>query len=406
MRDFCYIPLSFFNAPSMPFSRVFEVLRALPARFLSWLLGRPTVSFVLLLALLLGTIALGAYLRTPEAGEPIRTLEPKETQVFTIGKDTAYLSVPAKTRKETVVNVVALTPGIVTNIFVTEGQAVESGRVLLALTNDFGGGNTALQKQIARNSDALVRETYTLEKRINELEAKQAKRDPEKNDLAESIELKKLKVARAALRTNRDNSALSVALAESSDAVLRPRTFSAATVERIFVKEGDYVSPGTILASLRSKVGATTLEALVSPETARLFDPEKEALLTTEGETSTVGILPTYFSRQETERGLFSIRFTLSPTLGKEVTDSQYETLRLPLSSLEPSTTLVPIDSLFQNNDRAWVLLIEGERALLHEVSLGRLYGSFAEITSPLPATAKLILNRSILPGEPVAITD
>lgn len=387
------------------FRKIALFFRALPGKIIAFLGKRPAVSFFALIAILFGLIALGTFLRTPKAPEAPLAAEKKETEVFDTATDTAVLSVSAEVKKEGVVNIVALTPGIVSRIYTAPGRTVASGQTLFEITDDYRSGTAVLRREIAINDDVLGKKLKELDKRIYDLTKRQIR---EKNDTGlidhkeEDIELNRLKKDRATLVNDTENARLNREIAERNDAVLKPKTFVSGTVEHIRVQPGDLVATGDVLATLRSVRGATTLEALVSRETAALFDPGKPSRLALG--TETVEILPTFFSREETADGLYSIVFALSDTLRQRIADGEFIKIELPLRPLEPALALVPIDAVFQDDQRAWVLVEENGRAASKEVRLGTLYGSFAEITDGLESGARVILNRAIIAGDEITV--
>ena len=363
---------------------------------------RPTLSFIVLVALLFGIIALGHHLRTPkDQGEPAPA-EKKEAALFDLGRDTAFLAVPAEVKKESLIDIVALTPGIVSNIFVVPGKSARAGQTLLSLTGDYQSGAAEIQKQIARNTDELTRELADIDKKIFRLEARRIPGDITLSEREEEIALKRLKKDREMRKTTIENSQLTVRLAELSDAVLRPKTFASGTIESVRVKRGDFVSAGDILVTLRATKGASTLEALVSRKTAELFDPTKSATLTFGSQT--FELLPTYFSTTETENGLFSILFTLGAEAEQKISDGEFLEIRLPLRAVAQENVLIPIDAVFQDDAGATLLVEEEGKAVNKTVTLGNIYGSFAEVTSGLAKDARVILNRAVIAGDEIAI--
>ncbi|MFZ3031483.1 MAG: efflux RND transporter periplasmic adaptor subunit, partial [Candidatus Moraniibacteriota bacterium] len=130
----------------------------------------PATSFFVLLVLLFGVIALGNFLRMPETLSDTAAPEAKETAFFDTAADTAFVTVPAKVKKESIIHIVALTPGIVSNILVSPGRPVASGQTLMTLTNDYQSGSSEVAKALARESAALTTTLAKIDKRITELE--------------------------------------------------------------------------------------------------------------------------------------------------------------------------------------------------------------------------------------------
>lgn len=371
-------------------------------RLVAFLGKRPATSFFVLLALLFGVIALGHFLRTPDETEKNASVEPKETSLFDTANDTAFLTVPAKVKKENVVHIVALVPGVVSNILTAPGRTVGAGQTLVTLTNDYQGGSTELSKRLAEESARLTTELAAIDKDIFALEEKKTRHDSSITDTEQNIALEQLKKDRATRRSTLEQNALSLQLSNVSDAVLKPKTFTSGTVQSITVRRGDLVSAGQVLATIRATRGATTLEAFLDPKTARIFDTTKEAKLQIGNEA--VSLRPTYFAQSENENGLFSVLFTLSQDVEGKITNGEFLKVSLPLRKDAEALALVPIDAIFQDDKNASVLVERDGKAVSVAVTLGNLYGSFAEIRSGLTADDRIILNRAVLSGDSVAV--
>lgn len=386
------------------FKKIADFFRALFGKASAFLGRRPIVSFFALIAILFGLIAFGTYLRTPKSQEQAPEAEKKATRIFDTAADTALLTVPAEVKKEGVVQITALTPGVVSRIFTTPGRTVVSGQVLFEITDDYRSGTARLRQEIAINDDVLAKKIVEIDEKIYDLSRKQVRKQNDQGLIdhrEESIELNRLKKDRETLKNTVENTRLNREVAERNESVLRPKTFVTGTIEHIRVQPGDLVTTGDVLATVRTVRGATTLEAMVSHDTAALFDPTEPARLTLA--TGQVDLVPTFFSSEETADGLYSILFALSETLRQNVTDGEFLRIGLPLRSPDQSA-LLPIDAIFQDDKNAWVLVEENGQAVTKEVRLGALYGSYAEVTSGLEPGARVILNRSVIAGDGITI--
>lgn len=362
----------------------------------------PATSFFGLLVLLFGVIALGHFLRTPDETNQNAAVETKETSVFDTREDTAFITVPAKVKKEGVVHIVALVPGVVSNILTSPGRNVVSGQTLITLTNDYQGGSTELGKRLAEESARLTAELAAIDKDIFALEEKKTRHDSSITDTEQDIALGELKKDRATRRSTLEQNALSLQMSTVSDAVLKPKTFASGIVQSITVKRGDLVSAGQVIATIRATRGATTIETFLDPKTARIFDATKEAKLQIGDEV--IMLRPTYFAQSENENGLFSVLFTLSQDLENKITNGEFLKIALPLEKDAEALALVPIDAIFQDDKDAWVLVERDGKAVSVAVTLGNLYGSFAEIRSGLTTGDRIILSRAILSGDDVTL--
>lgn len=363
---------------------------------------RPVFSFFGLIILLFGFIAMSHYLRTPKAEEKTVVVEKKAVAIFNPSKDTAFLTVPAEVKKENVVNIVALVPGIITSIRTAPGKSVFAGQMLLEMTHDYQSGSASIQKKIAQNNDTLIQKLAKIDKRIFELREKQTDDDDTLTKTEKKLELKQLEEDRAQSKIDIQNSALNLQLTNVNDAVLKPKTFISGIVETIYVQRGEFVSAGDTLATIRTNAGATTIEALVSKKTATLFDPTKNAVLRVG--TETIGLLPTYFSQNENKDGLFSILFTLSETTKERLVNGEFLSLDIPLRTSDPTSLLIPIDAIYQEESGTSIMTLENDVVTSKTVTLGNIYGGFALVTSDLVPDTNIVLDRSVITGESVTI--
>lgn len=367
-------------------------------------LGRyPATSFFVLLALLFGVIALGNFLRTPDKLTDNNALIVKETKLFDTESDTAYVTLPAKVKKENVVQITALARGIVSAIHTSPGRSVAAGQTLLTLTNDYQSGSFAIQKNLAEESARLAQELASIDKRITALEEKKIKRDDTLSNTEEALELEQLKRDRAVRKSNLEQSSLSVQLAHQNDAQFKPKTFTSGVVESIRVRRGDLVSAGDVIATLSTPRGTATLEAFLDQETARLFDVTKEAHVTIGDKTVT--LRPTYVSQAENENGLFSVLFHLSENMRDTIVSGEYLQVSLPLKSVDDFFFLIPLDAIFQDDNRASLLVERDGKAASLTVELGNIHGGFAEVRSGLSSGDRVILNRAVVTGDTLSVT-
>lgn len=380
---------------------MWQRFQSLFGRLVARLGTHPATSFFILLALLFGIIALGNFLRTPEKLPSADANIVKETKLFDTKTDTAFVTVPAKVRKENVVQITALSRGIVSNILVSPGRSVAAGQTLLTLTNDYQGGTFELQKKLAGESARLAQELATIDKRITQLEEKKIKRDDTLSNTEESLELEQLKRDRAVRKSSLEQSALSIQLANQNDAAFKPKTFTSGVVESIRVRRGDLVQAGDVVATLSTPRGTTTLEALLDQRTARLFDATKEAHLIIEGKT--VSLRPTYVSQGENENGLFAVLFHLSDDMRDDIASGEYLKISLPLKSTNDSLILIPLDAIFQDDNHASLLIERDGKATSLTVELGNIHGGFAEVRSGLTPGDRVILNRAVVTGDTIS---
>jgi multidrug efflux pump subunit AcrA (membrane-fusion protein) len=73
------------------------------------------------------------------------------------------------------------------------------------------------------------------------------------------------------------------------------------------------------------------------------------------------------------------------------------------------SVPFIPIDSVYQTNEVAYVYLAVDKKNYYQvnsrRVSLGEVYGDFVEVNSGLGSADKIVLDRSVIEGDKVKLT-
>jgi multidrug efflux pump subunit AcrA (membrane-fusion protein) len=363
---------------------------------------RSSLAFFSTLFVLFAIIALSHYLRTPEPEAVKPEREAKSTTIYSAASP-LYLQATSQVKKDGVTQIVALTSGIVMDIVTKPGSAVQSGTTILTLTNDYNSGTTSLENEIARNNLLLTQEISGLDKDIQSNQTEIAEADDTLTRREREVELRTLEKARETRRVTLTNAELNYRLTTLNDAVLKPRSLSSGFVQSITVQEGDYVAPGTLLATISNPFGTTVVEAFVTSEIASYIDITKEAKITLANGT-VAKVIPTYFSASEDQDGMFMIQFILSDEIAKDVPAQQNIKVELPLRFTNQTAVLVPLDTVYRNSDSAVVLVNVNGKAESRTVTLGHIRGNYIEVISGLSQEDQIILNRFVLAGDSIEV--
>ncbi len=368
-------------------------------RLFSVLEKHPNVSFVIVLILLFGVIFLASLSRNPEEVSEGTVKAPKTSRVFPV-QESGFITTTAKVKKSGVVDIIAVTGGTVQSINVTIGQTVGIGTTLVTLTNDYGVNAARLSAERTRLESEFTERVFSLQEEINRRERKIADHNDELNDRGEKNAIQTLKVELERLRLNRETARLDVQIANASDAVLRPKSLAAGTVEFIGVRTGENISAGTLIATIRGSKSVDTLIASLPDEIARFLNPNGVATLVLGDERFPLS--QGYLSQGENALGLRSLTFPLTGEASSKVTESEFVSILLPLKNDE-NQLFVPIDAILSGVAGDSVIVI-GANNLAEEKSivLGDTIGSFVMVKSGLGKNDEVIMNRSIAPGETV----
>lgn len=360
---------------------------------------KPWLSFFIVLVILFALIFVSYTLRQPEVLTDPAPLPPKKVVLFSPQESSINVTAPAQVKKDSILRIAALTPGIVSGIFIKPGQAVSAGRTLFTLTNDYGSGAASIEKAIAQNDAALAEEVAGLDKKIQALEERRIKRDDTLTGSAEDVALAELRKNRNVRNYTLTSSRLNLALALRSDAVLQPKSSLPGVITSIAVRRGQFVNAGDTLATLSASSTTATVEVLLSSDTASLIDPTKAAtLITSDG---TLSLTLVYLSTQENETGLYSALFSLPADASSKLIDGHYIDIHIALKS-QTDTILLPLEAVSQSTQSAWVMVAENGQATAKTVTLGQIFGNYIEVTDGINPDSPIILSRGIIEGESI----
>ena len=364
----------------------------------------PFAIFFSALAVLFVMIAIAGIYRQPEPTDDTTEREPKTITRFIIGTDTVTATASALVKKETLQPIVALTAGTVEHISVHPGSRIGANTPLLRLSADYGANRAGLETTLAERNQRFALDMAKLDREILTLEKKKARQDSSASDTETDIELKRLKRQRAALNESLSAGELGVDISRAGAAIWEPRAAVSGTVEYLAVQIGDFVTPGTLLALLRTDTGATTLDAFVEPTLARAFDTIRPSHMISGTEGGSLEITPSFFSKSETKNGLFNIRYTLTRDQATEASANTRVAISLPLRTTDDKGhTIIPLDALFIHTDHASIFIEHDGKAEEKTVSIKEIFGNAALLDETLPTDTAVLLGRTLIAGETVA---
>lgn len=459
---------------------------------LSFVDRRPLTSFFAILALIMVLILVGNFLNKPkpETKETVKTV--KTVSRFRIGS-APKITVSAQTKKSGVIEIVALTGGVVDKINVQEGSVVKKGDQLVGMSSNYAGANTfSLQRQIAAtqyqgaastydkqketieqqkelvektedNSEELRKitdkslgETRTLISQnedvlklldeqiatFNQLypnptaaekaefllplkaqqvqftasvnQAKQALKANEYSSdddnppadiasLTKEIAKKQFDVQLKQLKISLEVSRLQANLAQINESMMYPTSPFAGTIQRVLVKEKQQVNAGTTLMIISqvAQEDPITAVAFVSADVARRVSRIEPSTLHI-GDKASYTSIPSFVSTDAVQGTLYAVYYPIPETYSNLVISEGYISVDMPIGNADTSmiATYIPLDSVYQTRERAYVFTAENGVAQSREVQLGSVYGGYVEVLSGLKNGDDLILNRNIIKGD------
>lgn len=279
------------------------------------------------------------------------------------------------------------------NIAVLEADPVTNADLILAT------------KQVKSQFLAAQNQTTSALKQA-EYQSADDKKPAELSQLQRDIAVKQLDLQAKMLDVQKEVSRLQLSLARISEGMTTPAAPFAGVVQRVFVKEGEVVNPGTPLAIVaQTKDDPITLTAYVSRDLAQRISKEEPSRILIHGEN--ISLVPYYISTDAVDTGLYAVYFNLPDSYISKVTDNDHATVDLTLSTVSESTPVtpyIPIDAVHQTASSSFVFVVRDGKAKAQKVQLGTVFGSLIQV-SGLPSNEKIILDRSVIEGTPVIVS-
>ncbi len=221
------------------------------------------------------------------------------------------------------------------------------------------------------------------------------------------LTLKQLDLQERTLDLNRDLAELNVRINQVNESLMYPVAPSAGTIERIYVKVGQAVTPGTPLASIRNDVNMATAVLLVSQEIAGQLSKTEPSYLKINDQK--VAAMPRSISSEPTDGGLFSVIYPIPQTYAAELSNNSFVQIDVPVgvNYANSSYPFIPLDAVYQTPTSASVFVAEKDGndtvAKSRAVKLGNVYGEYVEVIDGLQTNDQVILDRNVIEKEKVA---
>jgi HlyD family secretion protein len=218
------------------------------------------------------------------------------------------------------------------------------------------------------------------------------------------VALKQLDVQQKSLELNRDVSKLQVKLAKVNEALMYPASPFTGTIQNIAVRQGQAVNAGTELATIAADDIAST---------ATLQVPQAVASLLSVGEPSsikvnnrTISVTPYYVSTEATTGQLYTVKYDIPEEFQKEFANGEYIAIEVPLKASDTTSAvpLIPIDAVYQTQDKAFVLVTDKGKAVSKDIKVGEVFGNFVQVENGLKNGDQIILNRNVIAGDTIKL--
>jgi len=214
--------------------------------------------------------------------------------------------------------------------------------------------------------------------------------------------LKQLDIQEKSLELNKEVSKLQADIADVYAAAMFPSSPFSATVERVYVRIGQVVSPGTPLAEISASDPHTSAIVDLPGNIVKNISSLSAATVYI-GNTS-VAVRPAFIPTESTNGFLYSLIYPLPDFLNVKITDGEYVRIDIPLGQPDTSAAVpfIPLDAIYQTQDSNYLMLVKNNKAVVQKVLIGNIFGSFSEITHGLKSGDQVILDRNVIAGDNV----
>ena len=223
-------------------------------------------------------------------------------------------------------------------------------------------------------------------------------------NLQKDVSLKQLDIQEKTQSLNKEVSRLQLSLAYVNEATMYPASPFAGTVERVYVKEGQLVSPGTVLATVTSNEVKATAVLQVPENIASLLASGEPSELLIGGKK--VAITPYHVSTQATDGQLYAIFYDIPEKYQKALSDGDYVSINVPVAKPKTTSTdpFIPVDAVYQSQENAFVLVANNNKAETRTVKLGKVFGSYVEVLSGIRSGDQVIVDRNVVAGDKITV--
>lgn len=375
---------------------------------------RPFLSFFVALGTLLVLIVLSNVLGGQKQSMTAEQTNTKSVTIYQIGSS-PKLTVQARVRKSGVITITALTGGVIQKIYVNEGARFYRGQTLVALSSNYQGGNIAsLQRKLAQVQRNNVEDVFVQQKELvqkqhdlaNELNKQQGETDLSK--VQKNATDRQLDIQDKSLDLNREISDIQLQIAQVAEASMYPSAPFTGIVDRVFVKEGQSVNPGTTLMRISEDVKADPVTAIayVSADVAKKVSLTQPSIVMVG--TEQIAIYPFHISQDAVEGLLYAVYYDIPEDYRSMVTEDGFIQIEIPLGSSDTSALApyVPVDALYQTKEKNYLFVVDHGRAVSRSVKLGAVFGSYVEVLGGLSDGDRVITDRNVIAGDRVHVAN
>lgn len=271
-----------------------------------------------------------------------------------------------------------------------------------------------LENSGASDSDtlALRQQRSQVESALNQLKTSEAtdknnidndSDNSELNNLKRDVSVKQLDLERKALDLNLTTSSLQYRLAQLTESFNYPASPFTGTIQKVYVKEGDNINPGTLLATVAANNKKASADISLTQNIAEKVDTKAKHTLYI-GDTQ-VEVPIKFVSTEAINGNLYNVSFDIPNNVLSKIADKDNLYIELKLKTNDSNLyPVVPIESIYQTKTHDFVYIIEEKDGKSYaksvEVELGDNLDGYVEVKKGLNANDKVITTRNISSGD------
>lgn len=275
-------------------------------------------------------------------------------------------------------------------------------------STNVGGANDALilsTKQL--KSQFLAANNQAVQASLNAQYASAGDKPPaELSNMQKDLALKQLDFQVKMLDLNREISRIQLQIAQVVEAMMYPASPFSGTIQRIFVKVGEQVGPGTPLAILSQDIENDPIVAIayVPYDIAKKISRLEPSIIHFGKTTMTSN--PSYITQDAIQGSLYGVYFDIPDQYATDLTEKGSIHIDLPLGYFDTGSAIpfVPIDSVYQTKDQSYVYVVKDGEVQAKSLKLGLVFGSYVEVEKGLEESDRIIIDRNVIAGDRVSI--
>lgn len=220
-------------------------------------------------------------------------------------------------------------------------------------------------------------------------------------NLQKEITMKQLDLQEKGVKLGKDIARLQASLAAIGASVMNPASPISGTVQQIAVHVGESVSPGQTIAIISSPDAKTTVTVSLPQSIAGSISEVTPSTLILGNQTYKT--LPRFVSTDSVNGTLYAAIYDIPANLTTHLTNNESIMVTIPVvKEVESIDPFVPLDSVYQTVDSAYVYVLRNGKAVSTKVDLGNVYGGYVEVLRGVSDGDHVILSRTVINGDEV----